>query len=115
MQVHYAAFGLKLHSSFQLAGMSPDAANELPELTLELVTPEELGVAWSGPSGPPEWQGRLGDGRDLRIERGTAGDTLFVYGERARFLLDPAAQRLECAPSHGGLDWQRALIGKGIP
>ncbi len=119
MTTRYVAFGLELRASFQLPGMMPDEAHELPSLRLELTTPRELESAWSGADGPPEWRGRLGDGLDLVIERGAAGDLLFSYGDhpdsrgvRARFLLDAGKQRLDCAPTQPDLDWQRALIGK---
>lgn len=115
MRTRYVAFGLQLRSSFALAGMTPGVAPELPSLGLDLTSLQELQLAWGGLSGPPEWRGRLGDGLDLTIERGAAGDLLFTYGDRARFLLDAGERRLDCAPSHTGLDWQRALISKVIP
>jgi hypothetical protein len=116
MRTRYVAFGLELRSSFRLPGMSPEEAQMLPGLVLELATPAELETAWSGPYGPPTWQGRLGDGRDLTIERGVAGDLLFTYGDdHAEFLLDARRQRLDCAPRHDSLDWQRTLIGKVVP
>jgi hypothetical protein len=115
----YVAFGLELRASFPLPGMASGEADELPSLQLELTTPDELRKAWSGSDGPPEWRGRLGDGLDLAIERGAAGDLLFSYGERApsegdraRFRLHPGMRRLDCAPTRPGLDWQRALITK---
>ncbi len=117
METLYAAYGLRLASSFPLPGMpaATQAFADLPLLALALRDPAELERAWSGASGPAEWRGRQGDGRDLVIERGADGDVLFRYGELARFRLDRGMQRLECAPSRDGLDWQRALIGKVIP
>lgn len=115
MKTRYVAFGLDLRSSFALPGMSPDEMEGLPALALELATHAELETAWSGPCGPPAWRGRLGDGRDLTIERGMTGDLLFTYGDHAKFRLDAHGQRLDCAPRHAGLDWQRALIGKVVP
>lgn len=119
MTMHYVAFGLELRASFPLPGMVSDEAEELPSLELELMTPGELERAWSGANGPPEWRGRLGDGLDLVIERGTAGDRLFSYGDRApsdgdraRFRLHPDMRRLDCVPTRPGLDWQRVLITK---
>ncbi len=117
MSTHYAAYGLHLDSSFALPG-TPAAAlplDGLPRLALTLTEPAELERAWSGACGPPEWRGRLGDGLDLVLERGNDGDRLFAYGDRARFRLDADMCRLECAPTHVGLDWQRALIGKVLP
>jgi len=123
MMMRYVAFGLELRASFSLPGMAPEEAGEgLPSLQLELTTPAELETAWSGSDGPPEWRGRQGDGLDLAIERGAAGDRLFSYGEgapseddRARFRLHGDMRRLDCAPSEPGLDWQRTLIGKVLP
>jgi hypothetical protein len=116
MEIFYAAYGLRLVSSFALPGMPPASGESCsPSLALGLVTATDLERAWSGASGPPEWRGRQGDGRDLVIERGSAGDLLFTYGELARFRLHPQMRRLDCAPLDSGLDWQRVLIGKVIP
>jgi hypothetical protein len=115
MRTRYVAFGLELDSSFRLPGMIPDEMEGLPALALELATLAELETAWSGPGGPPAWRGQLGDGRDLTIERGMTGDLLFTYGDHAKFRLDARGRRLDCAPCHAGLDWQRALIGKVVP
>ncbi len=119
MTTTYVAFGLELRASFPLPGMEPGEAETLPSLELKLTTPQELHSAWSGCDRAPEWRGRLGDGLDLAIERGVAGDLRFSYGElapseedRARFLLDPDMRRLRCAPTRAGLDWQRALVTK---
>ena len=127
MTTRYVAFGLDLRASFPLPGMAPgdvqeNEVDDLPSLELELTSPEELKQAWSGSDAPPQWRGRLGDGLDLAIERGAAGDLLFSYGDRApsdgdraRFRLHPGMRRLDCAPSRPGLDWQRALISKVLP
>jgi hypothetical protein len=116
MTTRYVAFGLELRTSFPLPGMvSDEAREELPSLELELTSSGGLDMAWSGSDGPPEWRGRLGDGLDLVIERGVAGEVLFTYGARARFLLDASRRRLRCAPRQAGLEWQRALIGKVLP
>jgi hypothetical protein len=100
MQTH-AAYGLSLHCSFPLPGMPIATADGLPSLALELATPAQLQAAWSGPDGPPEWIGRLGDGCELRIERGVGGDVLFSYADRA--------------PLCSGLHWQQALLGRILP
>ena len=117
MEVIYAAYGLRLFSSFPLPGMSTasPASDGLRALELALLDPAQCERVWSGPCGPPEWRGRQGDGRELTIEHGTGGDVLFSYGELARFRLDPQMRRLECFPSGTGLDWLRVLIGKVIP
>jgi len=113
----YLAHGLRLNCSFPLPGMPPvaRAGEDLPPLAIDLRAPQQLEETWSGADGPPEWRGRQGDGRELAIERGRAGDVLFTYDELARFRLDADMRRLECAPGGPDLDWQRLLIGKVIP
>jgi hypothetical protein len=92
--------------------MTPTEAPGLPSLALDLVTPAQLATMWSGAQGPPAWRGRLGDGGDLTIERGVAGDVLFSDGDRARHRLHPSGRSLASAPQHDGLDWQRVLLTK---
>ncbi len=117
METHYAAYGLHLMCSFQLVGMDAveNVEHTLPSLALTLCAPDELDERWSGPNGPPQWRGRLGDGLNLTIETGSDGEVLFSYGDRARFRLHGDMGQLDCAPAHDGLDWQRALIGKVLP
>lgn len=115
MDTCYVAFGLALHCAFPLSGMAPRTAEGLPSLELELVTPDELQAAWGEQRSSP-WRGRLGDGREFTIERGTGGDLLFAYGDRARFRLDTTRRRLECAPRDtAGLDWKRVLLSRILP
>jgi hypothetical protein len=114
MQTAYAAYGLQLLSTFPLAGMDPDRAENLPSLSLDLQSEGQLAATWNGMDCPPVWRGRLGDGLDLTIERGVAEDLLFSYGDRARFHLDASMQSLACVPQHEGLDWQRTLLSKVI-
>jgi hypothetical protein len=115
METSYVAFGLSLHSSFPLPGMSQMRVREgLPELDVALEEPAELEAAWSGGGSP--WRGQLGDGEELTIERGAGGDLRFGYGERASFRLDPAGGQLGCAPREvADLDWQRALLTRVLP
>jgi hypothetical protein len=117
MESLYAAYGLCLASSFALPGMQPATAPclGLPSLELTLARGADVDRAWSGADGPPVWRGRQGDGRDLVLEHGVAGDQLFTYGDLARFRLDPPMRRLECAPRESGLAWQRSLLSKVIP
>lgn len=115
MSFRYHAFGLCLEASFPLPGMGPADAPELPALRIEPADRAELERRWSGGANEPDWVGLLGDGRELRLERGTAGDRLFSYGERARFHLAAEETTLLCAPPEEGLDWQRALLSKVIP
>lgn len=113
MDARYVGYGLALRCSFPLPGMSrTHDGSALPSLALELLGPAELTEAWSGVDGEPLWRGRLGDGSDLTLERGLAGDLLFSDGIRARFLLHPDGASLACAPEHAGLDWQRTLLTK---
>jgi hypothetical protein len=117
METRYAAYGLRIASSFPLPGTEPatDGSDELPVLTLDLQEPSELERSWSGPIGPPEWRGRQGDGIELVIDRGRDGDLVFTYGERARFRLNAGMTLLDCAPRQSGVDWLRVLIGKVLP
>lgn len=117
MEVIYAAYGLRLSSSFPLPGMRPatPASDGLPALELALSDLTQFERVWTGASGAPEWRGRQGDGRELAIERGIGGDVLFSYDDTARFRLDPQKRRLDCLPHDWGLDWQRVLIGKVLP
>jgi hypothetical protein len=115
MGTRHVAYGLALDARLPLAGMPVATADRLPELTLERVEPAALDKAWSGASGPPAWRGRLGDGCELAIENGARGDTLFHYGDRARFRLDARRERLESAPLRAGLHWQQVLLGRILP
>jgi hypothetical protein len=116
MRRSYVAYGLRLRSRFALAGMKPGGPQqELPELVLDLVAPEQLEQAWDAARGSSLWRGRLGDGAPLALERGPNGDLLFSYGERARFRLLASFGSLQCAPRENGLAWQRVLLGKVLP
>jgi hypothetical protein len=115
MTTRYVAYGLQLCSSFPLPGMTPRSDAQLPTLELQLSTPTELDARWSGPGGSPAWRGRLGDGSALSIEDGAGGDTLFTYGERARYRLDAARRTLQCAPWEDGLHWRQTLLGRILP
>ncbi len=133
MEACYVAHGLLLRSEFLLSGMTPllgehREANALRELALRRVAPAQLMDGWSGsregPSAEPSWRGRLGDGRELTLQEGVAGDVLFAYGEQpgsqppcACFHLDGPPRTLKCATFDGEdlgeqLDWQRALLTK---
>jgi hypothetical protein len=115
MSVSCCAFGLQLEASFPLPGVRDASDPDLPALGVELVDEAELERCWSGDAFEPDWVGLLGDGRELRLERGSAGDRLFTYGERARFHLASDEKTLRCAPAGDGLDWQRALLSKVLP
>jgi hypothetical protein len=111
----HVAFGLELRTSFPLPGMRPAAATQLPSLDLELADEAHLRHDFSGAGGGDAWRGRLGDGLELSIERGSGGDALFAYGPRALYLLSADGRRLTCAPRHEGPAWLRVLIGKVLP
>lgn len=111
-----SAFGLRLRSDFFLPGMGEREGEGLPAVTLSLVSPERLDRAWSGGLARHPWRGRLGDGKDLTIEWGHAGDLLFNYGGGARFRLDADRETVECAPGEvATLVWQRVLLSRVLP
>jgi hypothetical protein len=113
MSLVYIAFGLEIHCGFELPGMRPRQATGFPALRLDLVEPELLRTPWSGSLGGRPWRGGLGDGTELTIERGRAGDLLIVNGDRVAFHLDSAATCLRCAPRDpGGLAWKRILLSR---
>jgi len=85
-------------------------------LELQAVSAEQLEAAWSGAATPDSWRGNLRDGVELTIRWGRDGDLLFGYGAQARYLLDPAAERLLCAPADPkSLAWQRVLLSRVLP
>jgi hypothetical protein len=113
----YSAFGLALRSSFPLPGMTAGEAEQgsLP-LDLNLVAPAELDAAWSGSRSAGPWRGKLGDGHELTIAWGEAGDLLFDYSGGAKFLFDPSRPQLACAPlDPAALAWQRVLFSRVLP
>ncbi len=115
MATHQSAFGLNLEGKLSLPGL-PKSAAGLPELALELVAADELEAAWSGAATPGSWRGTLRDGAELTIRWGRAGDLLFGYADVVRYLLDPAAERLLCAPAEpSSLSWQRVLLSRVLP
>lgn len=112
MDASHVGFGLCLYSDFPLPGMRPRIAADLPSLRIETVSAQRLQRRWSGAAGGA-WRGRLGDGTELRIERGTDGDLRIANGDRAVFRLDSGAARLECAPRDpDGLAWKRVLLSR---
>lgn len=116
MDKGYSAFGLALRSSFPLPGMDQVETEGFPALTLGLETPAELRGTWSGSRSAEPWRGRLGDGHELTIEWGLDGDLLFDYSGGARYRLDPARTRLDCAPlESASVEWQRVLLSRVLP
>lgn len=115
MATHQTAFGLNLHGPLSLPGLQK-ATTELPGLRLQLVGQGQLEAAWSGAATPGSWRGTLRDGAELTIRWGREGDLLFGYGEEARYVFDPAAACLFCAPvKPGSLAWQRVLLSRVLP
>lgn len=112
MDARYVAHGLDLRCDFALPGMTTTAADCPPAVTLRLAPPARLADYWSGSCARPPWRGRLGDGCELLVERGGAGDMLFTYDQRAWFHLDASKSSLTCAPRAAGLHWQRVLLTK---
>jgi hypothetical protein len=85
-------------------------------LDLSLVPPAELEAAWSGSRSAGSWRGRLGDGHELAIAWGEAGDLLFDYSGGAKFLFDPLRPQLSCAPvDPAASEWQRVLFSRVLP
>jgi hypothetical protein len=116
METRYSVHGLRVTSPFPLAGTAQATADvELPALALRRRTASELERTWRPVERAPLWQGRLGDGRTLSLERGAHGESLFTYADRARYLLSTDMRTLDCAPADGGLDWERVLLGKILP
>jgi hypothetical protein len=108
----FVAYGLQLHCTFDLPLAPPRCVPGLPVVTIAMLSPSELQQLWSGSPRPPAWSGRLGDGQLLTLERGTRGDLLFSYGDRARFRFAPSQRRLQCVPLRDGWHWRRVLLGK---
>jgi hypothetical protein len=117
IETPYVAYGLALRSSFALPGMEPTGEQGLPVLELELVSPAQLALAWSGPDGPPAWRGRLGDGSDLEISTAAPEICCSPTASALASAWMPASARSWTAPRFDpGLDWQRTLlIGKVHP
>jgi hypothetical protein len=112
-----SAFGLSIDAVVPLGPLAAAApACVGHELALEWSSPERLAAAWSGPASPRPWRGRLGDGEELTIGWGLAGDLLFRYGELADFRLDRGRSRLECAPLDPEAPaWRRVLLTRVLP
>jgi hypothetical protein len=112
MSHSYVAYGLQLDADFQLPGMRARADGSLPRLRLELGAD---GCGETRARGEREWSGRLGDGRELTIDRHASGERVFGYGERARFVLAADCATLRCEPLRDDLHWRRALLSKVLP
>ncbi|HEX4465562.1 MAG TPA: hypothetical protein VH025_00110 [Solirubrobacteraceae bacterium] len=112
MPHHYALHGLGLSSPFALAGLEPERAAELPQLTLEVLGSAELSRRWSGHGRASVWRGRLRDGSELVVRRGREGTALFEH-DAARFLLIDGGETLLCAAE--GDSWHGLLLEKVLP
>jgi hypothetical protein len=110
----YALYGLQIETSYALPGVDSTARQDssLPVLALEVCGPGDLDASWPRTFGTPDWRGRMGNGTEMSISRGAAGEVFFSYGDKARFVLRAGMERLACAPLYPGLEWQQVLIGK---
>lgn len=116
MHNRYVAYGLQLHCSFPLPGMARHAVKGLPDVTVELGSDAQLDLRWPMHDGPVRWRGQLGDGCELTIAQAPAGEILFTYGSRARFLLAGDRRQLLCAPVEPeSLPWQQVLLARILP
>jgi hypothetical protein len=111
MRASFRAYGLGVHSTFELPVSEACSRERPPSLALQLSSATDVGRCWSGPSGPPEWQTMFPGDCHVRFERGHDGDHLLTFGRRARFHLDQGGGQLLCAPSESArLEWQRFLL-----
>lgn len=85
-----AAFGLGLLSELDPPGAWEPAAVDGPLLHLRITDAATIREHWSG-HGASGWEGTI-DGAPLVVERGVAGDHLFVHGAGAQAPV-PAARR----------------------
>jgi hypothetical protein len=111
----FRAYGLGVHSTFELPVGTGSALKEPACLSLRLARQAEIARAWSETNGTPAWQTMLSEDCHVRFERGHEGDHLLTFGRRARFHLDRDGGRLLCAPSVStGLEWQRFLLDTAL-
>jgi hypothetical protein len=117
MEARYSIHGLLVSSSFELRGafQAPAVPIHLPRLRLDQRSPPELERSWLGAQDAPIWQGRLGDGTTLVLERASDGALLFTHASRAQFLLSAGMEQLFFAGDSTCPESQRALIGKVLP
>ncbi len=111
MATPYVAYGLQIDSAFRFPGMTPCTQPDLPRLSVALSQGSDP-TSTAGPDYPPLWEGRLGDGCCLALRRGSDGQLVFVYGDRARYVLSSDLCSLICRPLRSGLHWQRILLSK---
>lgn len=109
------AFGLGLLSDLPLPGAwQARASGREPVLRLEMATPPEISERWSG-FDAVGWEGTV-DGARFAVQRGLAGDHLFVHGascEQARAVhhLSADASELWCAPADlSDPSWWRVVL-----
>lgn len=110
-QHRYTAFGLELVSEVELPGLSASVGGAAPPLAIELVEPDTLAHAWSGPGASPVWHSRSRAGSTVTGELGLAGDFLLRCEGQGQFLLSSNRSSLRCAPLHSnGGEWRRFLL-----
>jgi hypothetical protein len=113
--VSFRAYGLDVHSTFELPVGEAGVAWDSPSLRLRLAGTAEVRRAWSEPNGTPEWQTMFPDDCHVRCERGRDGDHLLTFGRRANFHLDRDGALLLCAPAEPArTDWCRFLLDTAL-
>jgi hypothetical protein len=107
------AFGLGLLGELEPPGAWRHATVQAPIVRLRLADAQAISERWSGRAAGG-WEGTI-DGAPLVVERGLAGDHLFVHGDgrdpRSLHHLCAQAGELLCAPSDPGESgWWRLLL-----
>jgi hypothetical protein len=75
-----------------------------------MATPDEMRARWSG-GATVTWDTTFPGERRVTAERGRANDQLITYADRARFLLSPDADRIDClAAAPDDPSWRRFLL-----
>jgi len=93
----------------------PDSSSGPSFLSVELAEQDQVSEAFSGAATPPAIGYRTVDGAPWKVERGSSGDVLMVYGDCVTFHLDAASTTMLCAPADpGDIRWRRALMDSGL-
>lgn len=107
----HRGFGLTFASEVGLPGLPLLAGDAEPGLCILRADLAQVEAAWSGPAAEPAAARLTIDGLPYEVERGTAGDHRFSYGDAAAFHLAADARTLLCAPaSEADPRWRRVLL-----